>query len=97
MTQEAADAVERIVSTPGVPEGAVLRFVAGDDRGNGAGPAREVQVELVARPHLRDLVVEEMRISVERRSLPFLDDKVLDAEDVDDGVEFRLYDQPGTD
>ena len=94
MTQEAADAVERIVSTPGVPEGAVLRLVAGEGRGNGAGPAREVQVELVARPHLRDLVVEEMRISVERRSLPFLDDKVLDAEQVGDGVEFLLYDQP---
>ena len=35
-----------------------------------------------------------MRISVEPRSLAFLDDKLLDAEPTGDGVEFRLLAQP---
>jgi Fe-S cluster assembly iron-binding protein IscA len=84
MTQEAADAVERIVSNPGVPKGAVLRFAAGE----------QLQVELVDHPPASDLVVDEMRISVEPESLTYLDDKVLDAQEVGDTVEFTLFEQP---
>jgi Fe-S cluster assembly iron-binding protein IscA len=94
MTQDAAEAVEQIISQPQVPDGAVLRIVAEEDNSNGSGAAREIQLELVAEPEERDLVVEEMRISVEPRSLPFLDDKVLDAVPAEGGVEFRLYPQP---
>ena len=96
MTQQAADAVQQIVSQPEVPEGAVVRIVAGEHRSNGAGPARDVQLELVGRPRSRDLVVEGMRISVEPHSLAFLEDKVLDAKLAeDDRVEFALYPQSG--
>jgi hypothetical protein len=73
----------------------MVRIVAGEHRSDGEGPAREVQIEVVGRPRARDLVVEEMRISVEPRSLAFLDDKVLDARLADDGIEFWLYPQPG--
>jgi Fe-S cluster assembly iron-binding protein IscA len=93
MTQNAASAVERIVSQPEVPTGAVIRIVAGEHRANGAGPARKVQLELVEKPRPRDLLVEEMRISVEPHSLAFLDDKVLDATVAEEGVEFTLYPQ----
>lgn len=95
MTKNAANAVDEIVSQPEVPDGAVLRIVAGRDRSNGSGPAREVQLELVDQPEPRDLVVDEMRISVEPHSLVFLDDKVLDATAADDGFEFSLYPQSG--
>jgi Fe-S cluster assembly iron-binding protein IscA len=96
MTEDAAEAVEQIVSQPEVPAGALLRIVAGEDRGNGTGPSREVELSIVSHPQARDLVVDEMRISVERRSLAFLDDKVLDAEMASGGgVEFKLYLQPG--
>jgi Fe-S cluster assembly iron-binding protein IscA len=94
MTQEAAEAVERIISQPEVPEGAVLRFAAEEHRGNGSGPARELHVELVAHPEPADVVAEEVPISVERRSLEWLDDKVLDAEIAGDAVEFKLYNRP---
>jgi Fe-S cluster assembly iron-binding protein IscA len=93
MTQEAADAVERIMAQPDVPEGAVLRFAAEEHRGNGSGPSRELHVELVAHPEPTDVIVEEVAISVEPRSLEFLDDKVLDAEIAGGEVEFQLYDR----
>ncbi len=93
MTQEAAEAVQRILSQPEVPDGAVLRFAAGEDRGNGSGPARELHVELVAEPEPADVVAEEVSISVEPESLEFLDDKVLDAEVDGSEVEFKLYPQ----
>jgi hypothetical protein len=91
MTQEAAAAVERIISQPEVPAGAVLRFAAEEHRGNGSGPARELHVELVAHPEPDDVVAEEVPISVEPDSIDFLDDKVLDADVHGDAVEFKLY------
>ena len=35
-----------------------------------------------------------MRLTVEPKSLAFLDDKVLDAELAGDEIEFRIYPQP---
>jgi hypothetical protein len=94
MTQEAAEAVEAIVSRPDVPDSAVIRIAAGEGHGNGSGPERELHLELVARPHSNDLVVPDARIAVEPTSLPFLDDKILDVDLAKDSVEFRLYTQP---
>jgi Fe-S cluster assembly iron-binding protein IscA len=91
MTQEAAAAVERIMSQPEVPEGAVLRFAAEESHNNGSGPTRELHVELVAGPEPADVIVDEVPISVEPRSMEFLDDKVLDAEIAGGEVEFKLY------
>jgi Fe-S cluster assembly iron-binding protein IscA len=95
MTQEAAEAVERIISQPEVPDGAVLRFAAKEHRGNGSVPAHELHVALVAHPEPNDVVADEAPISVEPHSVEFLDDKVLDAEVEGSQVEFKLYDQPG--
>jgi len=94
MTKEAVDAVERIVARPGVPDSAVVRIAAEVSHDNGSGPGREVQIEVLPKPPAQDLVVQEMRLSVEPRSLAFLDDKVLDAEVADGEVEFLLYPQP---
>ena len=93
MTQDAAEAVEQIVTQPAAPPGALLRIVATESRENGSAPARTLELELVARPEASDLVVSDMHISVEPRSLPFLDDKVLDAEIAAEGIEFMLYPQ----
>ena len=93
MTQEAAEAVKRIMSQPEVPDGAVLRFAAEEHRGNGGGPMRERHVELVTRPEPSDVIAEEIPISVVPNSIDFLDDKVLDAEIEGSQVEFKLYDR----
>ena len=84
MTQEAADAVETIVSRPEVPDSAVIRIAAGEG----------LDLELVSAPQASDLVVTDVRIAVEPGSLAYLDDKLLDAEVDGTTVEFRLYDQP---
>jgi Fe-S cluster assembly iron-binding protein IscA len=94
MTQEAADAVESIVAHANLPDSAVIRIAAGEDRSNGSTAVREQQLELVPEPAAQDLVVQEARIAVEPRSLQFLDDKVLDVERAGDRVEFLLYRQP---
>ena len=97
MTVEAAEAVERILAQPEVPEGAVLRFEAQEDHGNGSGPKRELHVELVARPEPADVIAEGVPISVEPQTVELLDDKVLDAEFDGDQVEFKLYSRPDPD
>lgn len=94
MTRTAAEAVEAIVSQPEVPESAVLRIVAGDAHDNGSGPTRELQLALVEEPEGGDLLVEDLRISLEPATAEFLEDKVLDAEIDDEGVRFSLYAQP---
>ena len=93
MTEEAADAVRKIINQPEVPSGSVLRFTAGEDRSNGAGPYRELHVELVEEPPADDVQVEELPISLEPASIEFLDDKVLDASIEGNAVEFKLYRQ----
>jgi Fe-S cluster assembly iron-binding protein IscA len=97
MTHEAAEAVKRILSQPEVPDGALLRFAADEGRSNGSGPSRELHVELVAEPEPLDVVIEDVPISLEPRSLEFLDDKVLDVEINGGQVEFRLYRHPDAD
>ncbi len=94
MTEDAAAAVERIVSRPDVPETAVVRITAGEDGSGETTQAGRLALELVEKPSARDLVVGEMRISVEPRSLAFLDDKLLDAEPTGGEAEFRLLAQP---
>ena len=94
MTEEAAEALERIISQPEVPDGAVLRFEAQEDHGNGSGPRRELHVELVAHPEPADVIAEGVPLSVEPQTVDLLEDKVLDA-DVDGvQVEFKLYSRP---
>jgi Fe-S cluster assembly iron-binding protein IscA len=97
MTQEAAEAVQRIMAQPEVPDGAVLRFAAEEHRGNGSGPMRELHVELVSHPEPSDVIAEEIPISVEPKSIDFLEDKVLDAEIEGATVEFKLYNRQDDD
>ncbi len=94
MTEEAARALERIIAQPEVPDGAVLRFAAQEDHGNGSGPRRELHVELVSQPEPRDVIAEGVPISVEPQTVEMLDDKVLDAEFDGEQVEFKLYSRP---
>ena len=94
LTQEAAEAVETIVAQPETPDGAVMRIAGGGAEANGTGPAHELQLSVVEGPEADDVVVQGLPISVEPTTVEFLDDKVLDAEVVDGGVQFRLYQQP---
>ncbi|MFL5870546.1 MAG: adhesin [Solirubrobacterales bacterium] len=94
MTQQAAEAVEAIVSQPDVPDTAVLRITAEPHTGNGSGPIHDLQLELVSKAPAEDVLVEDMPISVEPRAAALLEDKVLDAEVNDEGVKFNLFGRP---
>jgi hypothetical protein len=97
MTPEAAQAVEAIVDRPDLPDSAVLRITTLHSTGNGAGPSRDLQLEIVPEAPEEDLVLEDLPVSVEPDAAGFLSDKVLDAEFEGDGVRFNLYRQPGDD
>jgi Fe-S cluster assembly iron-binding protein IscA len=94
LTKEAAQAVETIVAQPSAPEDAVMRVTGGAARNNGTGVAQELQLSVVEGPEPDDVVVQGLPIAVEPTTIQFLDDKVLDAEMVEGGVQFKLYQQP---
>ena len=94
LTKEAAAAVETIVGQPDVPADAMMRITSGSAESNGTGPAHELQLSVVQEPEPEDVVVEGLPMAVEQATIRFLDDKVLDAEVVEGGVQFKLYQQP---
>jgi iron-sulfur cluster assembly protein len=94
LTQEAAQAVETIVTQSEAPEDAVMRITGGAAQSNGTGPAQELQLSVVEGPEPDDVVVQGLPMAVEPTTIEFLDDKVLDAEVVEGGVQFKLYQQP---
>jgi hypothetical protein len=94
LTKEAAAAVETIVSQPEAPDDAVMRVTGGAAQSNGTGPVAELQLSVVEAPQPDDVVVQGLPMAVEQTTIEYLDDKVLDAEVVDGGVQFRLYQQP---
>lgn len=95
LTPNAAQAVQAIVSQPEAPEGAVLRISSEEGQPDPSGEeTRDLQLAVVDGPEEDDVQVQGVAISVERETLGFLDDKVLDAEISEGGVRFRLYLQP---
>ena len=92
LTKEAAAAVETIVTQPEAPADAVMRITSGGADSNGTGP--RTSDECRSRARAGDVVVEGLPMAVEQATIGFLDDKVLDAEVVEGGVQFKLYQQP---
>lgn len=91
LTSDATDAIERILTAPGVPSGAGIRITQGPSADGGA-PASELQVLVAETPDDGDAVIEDegARVFVEDTVSGFLDDKQLDAEVVDERVRFSL-------
>jgi Fe-S cluster assembly iron-binding protein IscA len=83
-----------------VPDGAGLRIMAVDPAEE-SEVTSELQVEVAERPGERDEVIEDngARVFVEDSLCGYLDDKMLDAEMVQERVRFSLAGQtasPGT-
>lgn len=96
LTPEATQAIEHILTAPGVPSGAGIRImpVAPD---NGEGVTSELQVEVAEQPGEGDEVIEEAgaRVFVEDSVCGYLQDKKLKAEVVKERVRFSLTGQEG--
>jgi iron-sulfur cluster assembly protein len=91
LTDNATDAIERILAAPGIPTGAGIRITPGAGNDGGA-PASELQLSVAEEPAATDEVIEEQgaRVFVEDTVSGYLDDKQLDAEVIDERVSFSL-------
>jgi Fe-S cluster assembly iron-binding protein IscA len=90
LTEDAAAAVRNIVSSANMGDEAGLRItqeVVEDDEGN---PRTDLRLSVVAAPQEGDDVLEGAHVFVDPGAAEFLDDKLLDADIVDDDVRFSL-------
>src|SRR5205807_5614852 len=89
LTDNATDAIEQILTAPGVPDGAGIRITPAPSSDT-ATPASELQLAVVAQPDESDEVVEDQgaRVFIEDTVAGYLDDKQLDAEVIDERVRF---------
>jgi Fe-S cluster assembly iron-binding protein IscA len=92
LTTDATEAIEQILTSPGVPSGAGLRITPGTSSDNDATPATELTVAVTEGPAAGDEVIEDQgaRVFIENTVSGYLDDKLLDAELVDERVRFSL-------
>ena len=96
MTREATTAIEGILTSPGIPDGAGLRIAEAPPTGP-AEPVAGLQVALVEEPELGDQVIEDSgaRVFVQESVTDVLDDKELDAHFDAERVSFTLGRQAG--
>src|SRR5436305_2086644 len=91
LTPDATQAIERILTAPGVPDGAGLRIIPVGPT-NESEVTSELQVEVAEEPGERDEVIENdgARVFVEDSLCGYLDDKLLDADMVEERIRFSL-------
>jgi iron-sulfur cluster assembly protein len=90
ITEDAAEAIKRIVGSSGFPAGAGLRITRElNTEGEGA-PRTDLRLSVVAGPREGDEILEPEPIFLDPSAAQFLDDKLLDADVVDQDVQFRL-------
>ncbi len=91
ITEDAAAAIKSIVGSPGLPEGAGLRITQElNTEVDGETPRTDLRLSVVAAPQEGDEVLDEERVFVDPAAAELLDDKLLDADIVDDEVRFSL-------
>jgi Fe-S cluster assembly iron-binding protein IscA len=90
LTEDAAAAVRNIVSSANLGADAGLRItqeVVEDSEGR---PRTDLRLSVVPEPQEGDDVLEGVHVFVDAGAADFLDDKLLDADIVDDEVRFSL-------
>jgi len=95
LTDDATRAIEDILSSPGLPEGAGVR-IAPAPSSNGSTPVPAgLQITIAEMPADTDSVIDEhgARVFVDEAVVEFLDDKLLDAGFTEEQVSFAIGDQ----
>ena len=100
LTPEAIQAIERLLTAPGVARGAGIRLI-GVAPEDDPGVTSELQVEVAQEAGESDELIEEAgaRVFVEESVCGYLADKMLDAEMLGERIRFSLAGQtasPGT-
>jgi iron-sulfur cluster assembly protein len=90
ISEDAATAIRGIVGAPGVPEGAGLRITREETTDEGGEPRTDLRLSVVAAPQEGDEVLDEERVFIDPGAAQLLEDKLLDADVVDDDVRFSL-------
>jgi iron-sulfur cluster assembly protein len=91
LTPDAAQAVETIVSQPDLPDDAGLRITT-EARVTDSGATSDLRLQMVNGPEPDDEVVEGSQVYVEAGTAELLGDKILDADVVEDQVQFKIRD-----
>lgn len=90
ITEDAATAIDSIMASSGLPEGAGLRITQ-EANTRSAGEARtDLRLSVVESAEEGDQVLEDVRIFLDPEAADFLDDKLLDADLEGDEVRFSL-------
>jgi iron-sulfur cluster assembly protein len=90
ITEDAAAAIKTIVGSSGMPAGAGLRITREVNTEAEGAPRTDLRLSMVEGPQEGDEVLEPEPIFVDPGAARFLDDKLLDADVVDEDVRFRL-------
>ena len=90
ISEDAATAIRGIVESEGVPDGAGLRITREETTDPAGNPRTDLRLLVVTGPREGDEVLEVERVFVDPDAADLLDDKLLDADYVDDDVRFSL-------
>jgi iron-sulfur cluster assembly protein len=96
LTPGATQAIEQLLEPPEIPEGAGVRIASSAATSDSASPAPgALQLTVAEEPETSDEVIDQAgaRVFLEQTVAEFLDDKLLDAEVVDERVRFTLGDR----
>ncbi len=90
ITEDAATAIDSIVASSGLPQGAGLRITQELNPQSGQEGRTDLRLSVVESAEEGDKVLEDVQIFLEPEAADFLDNKLLDADVNGDEVRFSL-------
>lgn len=90
ITEDAAAAIDSILSRSGLPEGAGLRITHEQNTEVEGEPRTDLRLSVVESAEEGDEVLEDARIFLHPKTAEFLSDRLLDADMEDGEVRFSL-------
>ncbi|HEY3946683.1 MAG TPA: HesB/YadR/YfhF-family protein [Solirubrobacteraceae bacterium] len=96
LTPDATQAIDQLLEAPEIPEGAGIRIASSAAASDSGAPSPgDLKLTVAEEPETSDEVIDQAgaRVFLEQTVAEFLDDKLLDADIVDEGVRFKLGDR----
>jgi iron-sulfur cluster assembly protein len=90
ITEDAATAIDSIVASSGLPQGAGVRITQELNTQSSQGGRTDLRLSVVESAEEGDEVLEDVQIFLEPEAADFLDNKLLDADVEGDEVRFSL-------
>jgi iron-sulfur cluster assembly protein len=90
ITEDAATAIDSIVASSGLPQGAGLRITQELNPQSGQEGRTDLRLSVVESAEEGDEVLDDVQIFLEPEAADFLDDKLLDADVEGNEVRFSL-------